>query len=369
MTVPRFCALAGAGLAAAIALTAAALAQPANPLRPLPVLAAPKAEQVALGRLLFFDPRLSGDGALSCADCHDPAKGWADRRPLSKAYPGSEYFRKAPSLMNVAYQRTLYWDGRLSGKDLATQVRDALTEAHFMNADGRLLMERLKQVPEYVTLFTKAFGPGDPSFGKILNAVAAFEQTLVSRNVPFDRYLAGDQAAISDEAKRGLALFQGKAGCIQCHAGPLLSDGRYHALGVPENPDILENPERHFTLRRFYKTLGVPNYANERTDVGRFAVTKDQRDRGKFRTPSLREVGQTPPYMHNGMLASLEAVVAFYDRGGGEGPNKSPLLRPLGLDAGEQRALVSFLHTLSGEPIRDEQPDLPDYAARPFGKN
>lgn len=340
------------------------------PLASLPASPRQNAEQVELGRMLFFDEKLSGDNSLACAYCHQPEKGWGDGQPLSEGYPGSPYFRNAPTLINTVFQQQLYWDGRLSGKDLPTVVRDHLTEAHFMNADGRLLQERLKQVPEYVALFERAFGKGDPSFGKILNAVAAFVRTLVSRNVPFDRHLQGDPAALSDEAERGLAVFTGKAGCIQCHNGPLLSDGKYHALGVPENPRILEEPERHITLRRFNRTLGVPNAVNLREDVGRYAVSKERKDWKSFRTPPLRELRYTGPYMHNGTLATLAAVVEFYDRGGGKATPKSPLLKSLGLTEAEKRALVAFLESLSGEPIKIEWPEkLPEYAVRAFGQN
>jgi cytochrome c peroxidase len=345
-------------------------AQQAPSLAPLPSAPAQKPEQVELGRLLFFDERLSGDNALACAYCHQPEKGWADAQALSQGYPGSPYFRNAPTLLNIVFHKQVFWDGRLSGADLPTLVRDHLTEAHFMNADGRLLQERMKQVPEYVALFEKAFGKGDPSFGKILTSVAAFVRTLVSKNVPFDRHLQGDQAALRAEAKQGLALFTGKAGCLQCHNGPLLSDGKYHALGIPENPAIVNDPERHITLRRFHRTLGVPNAVNLREDVGRYAVTKERKDWKAFRTPTLRELKVTAPYMHNGGLATLRDVVEFYNQGGGSQAPKSPLLKPLGLTEAEKRALVAFLESLSGDPVVIEWPaNLPEYALRPFGQN
>ncbi len=362
--------IAAAVIAGLVVLPPVLKAQQASSLAPLPAPPAQKAEQVELGRLLFFDERLSGDNALACAYCHQPEKGWADGQPLSDGYPGSPYFRNAPTLLNVAFQRQLYWDGRLSGADLPTLVRDHLTEANFMNADGRLLQERMKQVPEYVDMFDRAFGKGDPSFGKILNAVSAFVQTLVSRNIPFDRYVKGDRGALSDEAKQGLALFTGKAGCIQCHNGPMLSDGKYHALGVPENPRIIGEPERHITLRRFNITLGVPNAVNLKEDVGRYAATKEQKDWKAFRTPTLRELKYTAPYMHNGILATLRDVVEFYNRGGGSATPKDPLLKPLGLTEAEERALVTFLESLSGDPIVVEWPKkLPEYQLRPFGRN
>jgi cytochrome c peroxidase len=365
MTSPVRSALLGIALGAVVMLPVAALGQP---LAPLPPLAAPKAEQVELGRLLFFDPRLSGDGGIACASCHDPATGWGDGKPLSTGYPGSEYFRNAQTLLNAAHYRRNYWDGRMAGTDLPTLVRDHLTEAHFMQVDGRLVTERMKQVPEYLELYQKAFG-GEPNFGRTITAVAAFVRTIVSRNAPLDRYLQGDAGALSADARRGLDLFQGKAGCVHCHGGPLLSDQQSHALGVPENPDVFRNPYRHISFRRFFRTLGASGVELFREDPGLYGVTKDRADWGKFRTPSLREVSRTGPYMHNGMLATLEDVVAFYNRGGGPHPNKTPQLRPLGLSATEARDLIEFLQSLSGDPVVIEPPDPPDYKPRTLGRN
>lgn len=354
-------------LAGALVLSIAGLGW-AQELQPLPPLKPPKAEEVELGKYLFFDPRLSGDGGISCDTCHDPATGWGDGKALSTGYPGSEHFRNAQTLLNAAYYRRNYWDGRLAGSDLPTTVRDHLTEAHFMQVDGRLFPERFKQVPEYVEMFKKAFG-GEPTFGRTLNALAAFLKTITSRNTPIDRYLKGDRAALSAEAREGLGLFQGRAGCIQCHNGELLSDQKFHALGVPENPELFANPLRHITFRRFFRTLGAPNSENYREDPGLYGVTKEKADWGKFRTPSLREVSRTAPYMHNGSLATLDDVVAFYDRGGSQHWNKDPLLKPLGLTAAEKRTLVEFLKSLAGDSVVIERPELPDYKPRKLGQN
>lgn len=323
-------------------------------LAPLPDAPAPKAEVVELGKFLFFDERLSGDGAISCAKCHDPKKGWGDGKPLSEGYPGSLYFRNAKTILNAAYTRYFYWDGRLSAEDMPTQVRDSVTETHFMNMDGRLMQERLKQTPQYVQMFQKAFG-GGPSFDRTLAAIAAFEKTVVSRNVPFDR------GELSAKAKMGLDLFKGKAGCIRCHNGPYFSDGKAHSLGVPENSAILSDPLRHITMRSFFKFMGVPGFEVIKNDVGHFAVSKDSRDIGKFVTPTLREVSRTAPYMHNGVYRTLEEVIEFYDSGGGNSPNKSPLLKPLRLTQAEKEALVEFLKSLSGEEIVLDPPQLPGY--------
>jgi cytochrome c peroxidase len=356
------------GLVAGAALAALCATASAEPLAPLPSLKSPNPAQVELGRMLFFDPRLSGDAAISCATCHDPRKGWTDGQALSTGYPGSEYFRNAQSVLNAAHYRRNYWDGRMYGRDLATLVRDHLTEAHFMQVDGRLFAERLRQVPEYEERFRQAMG-GEPTFGRTLGAVVAFLTTLTSRETPLDRHLRGEAGALSPAAAEGLQLFQGRAGCIQCHGGALLTDQRFHALGVPENPRVHGEPLRHVSFRRFMKTLGVPDYDNLREDVGLYAVTKAPGDRGRFRTPSLREVSRTAPYMHNGVFATLAEVVEFYDRGGGARPGKSPLLKPLGLSAAEKHALVEFLGTLAGEVVVVDRPPLPDYKLRALGKN
>lgn len=337
-------------------------------LAPLPAPKAQKPAQAELGRYLFFDPRMSGDGGISCATCHQPARGWGDGQALSAGYPGSKYFRNAQTLLNAAYNKRVFWDGRLSGADLPTLVRDHLTEAHFMLVDGRLFPERLKQVPSYVKMFQEAYG-GEPSFGGALKAISAFLHTIASKNVPFDNYLKSDKKALSAEAQKGLALFKGKAGCAGCHNGALLSDGGFHALGVPENEQIFKDPLRHITFRRFNKVIGVPNFMNLRADPGLYVVTKQESDRGKFRTPTLREVARTAPYMHNGAFAALEDVVAFYDKGGGSGPNKSARLKPLGLSADERKALVEFLMSLSGETVSAEAPKIPDYELRKLGDN
>jgi len=273
---------------------------------------------------------------------------------LSNSYPGTRHFRNTKTVLNVVHSRYLYWDGRLTANDLETQVRDSITETHFLNMDGRLMLERLKQVPEYVDRFQRALG-AEPSFGGTLKAIAAFERTLVSRNVPFD------EGRLSKRAKKGLELFQGKAGCIQCHNGVYFSDAKAHDVGVAHNPEIVDDPLRHIVLRSFSKFMGVPGFETLGEDPGYFAVTKEPADWGTFVTPSLRELAATAPYMHNGTFATLEEVVDFYDQGGGESAHKSPLLKPLGLKARERRALVEFLLSLSGDPIVVEPPVLPEY--------
>ncbi len=340
------------GFAACAALgliSAGAIGAPA-PLAPLPDVDMPNAAKVELGRYMFFEKRLSGNGDRACADCHIPEQGWASSLPLSDGYPGTLHYRNAKTVMNARFGEYFYWDGRLDGgNDLSTQARDSMPDAHFMSADGRIMGQRLKNIPAYVEMFEKAYG-GEPYFGLIIKAIGDFEKTLISRNVPFDNYLKGDKSAISGEAKKGLNLFKGNAGCIQCHSGAMLTNSQPYATGVPVNPDIFET-KRYVTLRSQQMFLGTPNYYNLREDPGFFAVEKNPKYFATFVTPSLREVSKTPPYMHNGMLPTLEAVVDFYNDGGGDAKNKSSLIKPLGLNAGEKAALIAFLNTLAGDDL------------------
>jgi len=285
-------------------------------LEPMPPPAAEETAIEQLGRYLFFDPRLSGDGSMSCASCHQPGKAFTDGAPLSAAYPGSDGFRNTPSLIRAGARGSYFADGRLPASDLETAVRDAITETHFMNLDGRLLQERLKQVPVYVALFDEAFGSqsaihpssrdrsrAEPTFGRTLSAIAAFVRTL---DYGPSAYELG---VMSAAAVRGERLFRGKAGCAACHAGPAFSDDRAHATSPPASTELFSQPLRHATYRSFIKAMGVPDYMAVREDVGRYSVTKQEADRGAFVTPTLVGAVHTAPYMHNGALATLADVV------------------------------------------------------------
>lgn len=343
------------------------------PLGPLPMVPIPQGnpqtpQKVELGKLLFFDPRLSGDGSISCASCHDPVKGWGDGKALSEGYPGTQHYRNAQTILNSAYMRELFWYGGLA--DLETVVRVHLTSAFLMHADGQLLEERLRQVPEYSQRFQKTFGTL-PMYGQIVNAISSYLRTIVSRDVPLDRYLRGKKESLTPLATRGLELFQGKAQCIQCHNGPLLSDQKYYNLGVPANPEIRSNLLRHISLRYESLMLGVPGYNKTTQDLGRYMITKSNKEKGLFRTPTLREVARTAPYMHNGIFSTLEEVIDFYDRGGGSDSfgTKSPLLKPLGLTKEEKAALTAFLSSLSGPEVKAEGPiEGHEYKVLPLGK-
>lgn len=342
------------------------------PIGPLPARPAPNPKQVEMGKRLFFDARLSGDGAISCAECHDPEKGWGDGKALSNAYPGTSYFRNAPTLLNVVYKATFAdtgwgWDGRM-GADLDDVIRDQITETTIMNLDMRILHERMKQDPVYVRMCREAFG-GECGSGMARKALVALLETLLSKGTPFDR------GALTAAAQEGLRLFQGKAGCIRCHNGPKFSDGKPHNTGVPENLEVFRDPVRHLTYRSVLTTHGTPRTQRWRRDVGYFLVSKHYADVGKFITPMLRELKYTAPYMHNGLFATLGEVVEFYNQGGGEeDPLKEAILQPLGLTPTEKKALVAFLESLSSPiPITVEplpvDPDYPAIARWPQGDN
>lgn len=301
--------------------------------------------KAALGKRLFFDKRLSGDAALSCASCHHPDKAFSDGLPLALAYPGSKGFRNTPTLVNTATAANWFHDGRL-GTNLNDVTRESITEDYSMNMDMRLMQERVKQDPVYVEMF-EAAGYGEPSNGSIRKAIPEYLNTLISKNAPFDT------GSMSEAATRGQAVFEGKGGCVSCHSGPRLTDDMAYNTAVPNNPEIWSDPMRHMTYAAFAQFMGVENYMNVRRDVGAQIIRNpsDRSDVGKFDTPTLRELTYTAPYMHNGMIATLADVVAFYNAGGGDDANKDARIKPLDLSADEQADLVAFLEALSGDPL------------------
>lgn len=274
------------------------------------------AAKVELGRQLFFDPRLSGDNSIRCATCHLPERSYADGLARSPGASGRPLSRNTPTVLNAGWHSSLFWDGRAGS--LEEQALGPIQAADEMNQDLDELIEELAAVPEYGPQFRQVFGravnPQD-----IARALAAFQRTLVTRNSPLDRYLAGEKDALSDQARQGMELFTGSAGCIRCHHGPLLSDGKFYRLGVG------------------------------RDDLGRGAVTGQREDRYKFRTPSLRGVQRTAPYMHDGSLATLYDVVQFYYR---DVPSRGPEGLPLDIEPlvdqsfSDIDALVAFLKSL-----------------------
>ncbi len=344
-------------LSLSLSAVSAAVAAGLVPLGEVPVPAGnPQSpEKIELGRALFFDRRLSGDGTTSCASCHAPDQGFADGQAIALSYPTTRNWRNSPTLINSAYQKRLFHDGRAAS--LEEQALFPLMSAFEMNQNLDFVEEELRSVPEYVAMFERAFGSPDVTRERIGMALAAFERTLVSRDAPLDRYLAGDREALSEQARAGYEVFTGKGRCDVCHAGGNLADDGFHALNVPESPEFERDPRVAATRRFVAKVSGYEEYRRLAADPGRFLVTKDQRDWRAFRTPTLREVARTAPYMHNGIFATLEEVIAFVDRGGGEG---NAALQPLGLSEAERRALRAFLvEGLTGPELDPGSPRIP----------
>lgn len=323
----------------------------AGDLEPLGVVLIPEQnpqtpEKVELGRMLFFDRRLSGDGTINCATCHDPEMAFTDGLDISLSYPTTRNWRNSPTLINVGLQRYLFHDGR--SLSLEDQALFPMMSAFEMNQNLDLLEEEIRAVPEYVAAFQKVFG-GEVTRERIAMALAAFERTLVSRNPPLDRFLKGDRKALSAEAQKGLAVFRGKANCTECHFGPSLSDHKFHALNLPENIEQEKDPRVAATRRYVAKVYHYEDYRNLTQDPGRYLITKDKKDWKAFKTPTLWEISRTGPYMHNGIFSSIDEVIEFFDRGGGAG---NTALKPLKLSKREKAQLKAFLvEALTGEEI------------------
>lgn len=331
-------------LVGALLMGAAATAQDAvTPEPPLEVDAA----RAELGKRLFYDARLSGDTSLACASCHQPDKAFTDGEALSAAYTGAAHFRNTPTLANAGFRDAWMHDGRL-GTNLNDVAREMITETYLMNMDMRIMQERLKQDPKYVEMFAAA-GMSEPSNGGARNALMDFVKTIQSRNAPFDT------GQMSDAAQRGQAIFEGKGQCSACHVGVRFTDDQPHNIGVPDNPEIWADPARHSAFVTYAKFFGVPNYMNLREDLGAYIRTHDDAKRRSFLTPTLRELTWTAPYMRNGVFATLDAVVDFYDAGGGDDPLKDPRLQPLGLVPSEKADLIAFLESLSGESFDTDE--------------
>ncbi len=362
--------LAAAAIASALAVQAADASKAFPPLGPLPPAPIPadnpmSAEKVELGKKLFWDNRLSGDNSTPCVSCHLPELGWGDGGAISRGYPGTKHWRNSQTILNSAYYNKLFWEGNVTS--LESQAPSAAEGGVAGNGDRAMMEMRLRFIPEYVEAFRKVFGAEWPRMTQAYIAIAAYQRTVVTdaSKVPFDRWLAGDKAAMSEAAVRGEKLYKGKAGCIQCHNGPLASDQRFYSLGLAEHPDLATDPMLQITHRweQYQKGVSEDTYRTADRDYGYYYVTKDPKDKGKFRVPSLRELKWTAPYMHNGTLATLTDVVEFYNRGGGDQPGKSDRIKALGLSDQEKQDLVAFLEALSmTEPLLHSAPELPgDY--------
>jgi cytochrome c peroxidase len=279
-------------------------------------------DKIALGKLLYFDRRFSKDRTLSCATCHNPYHGFTDPKATSEGVGQKLGGRNSPTVINRLFSAEQFWDGR--AEDLERQAHGPLTNPVEMAMGSHdEVVARCKATKGYPPLFAKAFGDDKIDLDRIGKAIAAYERTVLAGNSPFDRYQAGDKDSLSASAVRGMNLFNGKANCKACHAGFNFTDETYQNIGVGMD--------------------------EAKPDLGRHDVTKNDADRGKFKTPTLRNVTQTAPYMHDGSEATLLQVVEFYDRGGIKNPNLSQEIKPLGLTAREKQDLVAFLESLTGD--------------------
>lgn len=287
--------------------------------------------KIELGKQLYFDGRLSKNNAISCAFCHNPGTGFADPRQTSIGVGGGVGGRQSPTVYNTGLNHVQFWDGR--ARSLEEQAIGPIHNPVEMAETHEHVVAKLGKIKGYQQQFKAVFGT-DVNLQGIAEAIAAYERTVLSTNSAFDRYVLGDQKAMDEGAVRGMALFKGKARCILCHNGPNFTDNQFHNLGVPQVGPMKE-------------------------DLGRFVVSRAEKDRGAFKTPTLRSITETAPYMHDGAFKTLEEVVEFLDQGGGSNPNLSPLAKPLNLTAEEKSDLVAFLKALAGEPIPFSMPKLP----------
>lgn len=287
--------------------------------------------KLELGKQLYFDGRLSKNGAISCAFCHNPGTGWADPRQTSIGIGGGVGGRQAPTVLNTAFNHLQFWDGR--ARSLEEQAIGPIQNPIEMGETHENVVSKLGKIKGYQQQFHAVFGT-DVNLQGIAEAIASYERTVISTNSAFDKYVAGNAKAMDDAAVRGMALFKGKARCILCHNGPNFTDNQFHNLGVPQVGPMKE-------------------------DLGRYYVTKSEKDKEAFKTPTLRSIMETAPYMHDGAFKTLEEVVDFLNNGGGANPNLSPLVKPLNLTPEEKADLVAFLKTLTGQPIKVDLPKFP----------
>ncbi|MBS4168707.1 cytochrome c peroxidase [Parachlamydia sp. AcF125] len=292
-----------------------------------------------LGRLLYFDKRLSSDGTVSCATCHSIQAAFADHQAVSQGIDGRQGSRNSPTVINSAYHNFLFWDGRADSLEAQCKGplanRKEMTLAQSPDDAHRECQERIRKIPGYKKLFKSVYGNDDCSIDDIAKAIATFERTILSGNSPYDRYIVNkDKSAMSAEAIHGLTVFK-RSGCANCHVEPLFADDRFTNIGI--GMDAKE------------------------PDLGRYAITHNQADWGAFKIPTLRDVEHTFPYMHDGSLKTLEEVVEYYNQGGIPNSNLHPLMRPLNLSESDKKALVKFLQSLSGEGWQIQEPSkFPD---------
>ena len=292
----------------------------------------PNADRENLGRTLFFDPRISGAGNVSCATCHNPGLGWSDGLPTAKGVKSTVLERKSPTLFNSAYSSIQMWDGRKKSlEDQATGPMEAELEMH---TDMPKLLGFLNANEGYKTMFAKAY-PGAPiDANSMTKAIATFERTIISNNSPFDRWVKGDAGALTPQQVHGFEVFAGKGNCTECHTGANFTNDGFH-------------------------NIGLASFGNATPDLGRYAIRPGAKNKGAFKTPTLREVARRAYYFHDGTASSLMEVVEHYDRGGDVKSNLDKSIVPLHLTMDEKQALVSFMESLSSPYVAVMLPELP----------
>ena len=278
-------------------------------------------EKAALGRRLFFDKRLSTDHSRACADCHQPGRAFTDGKRVAVGVGNQRGTRNAPAILNRTYGRSFFWDGRAA--TLEEQVLQPIQDPREMASTLTTVVARRRADATYRRQFDHVFGRR-PDARSLSHALATYVRTIFSGASPYDRFEAGDKTGLNPRAEQGLHLFRGRARCSRCHVGSNLTDESFHNTGVAW---------RGGSLR----------------DQGRFLATGNEEDRGAFKTPTLREIARTAPYMHDGSITTLREVVDFYDRGGNDNPYRDREIRPLSLTAEEKEALLAFLRSLSGQ--------------------
>lgn len=298
-----------------------------------------------LGKMLFFDPRLSKSKQISCASCHDPELAWGDGRTISYGHNRQTGKRNSPSLLNIGYHSVFFWDGRAAS--LEDQALGPITDPVEMAATETISIKNIKKIKGYKPYFREAFGDEKITIERILKAIATYERTITSKKSKFDSFIEGKSDIFTDEEVIGLHLFRTKARCINCHNTPLFSNQKFH-------------------------NVGLSYYGRTFEDLGKYNITHKKEDVGKFKTPSLREIGRTAPYMHNGLMPNLKGIIEMYNAGmprvkpkenqknDSLFPVTDPLLKKLNLTKKEQNALKAFLLTLSSSPRREILPKLPE---------
>ncbi|MCL1657529.1 cytochrome-c peroxidase [Elizabethkingia sp. HvH-WGS333] len=301
-------------------------------------------DKMELGKTLFFDPRLSKSGQIACASCHNPELGWADGNRVSFGHDRQNGTRNAPTLLNIGFAKTFFWDGRSA--TLEEQVKAPIENPVEMNLHMSLATKNIRKIKGYKSYFEKAFGTTEITEDRIAKAIATFERSLISPPSRFDKFVSGKRNALTDAEVKGLHLFRTKANCINCHNTPYFSDQKFH-------------------------NLGLTYYGRKYEDLGRYLVTLKNEDVGKFKTPTLREVSENKPYMHNGLFPELANIVMMYNAGMGREtprgdqvndpkfPHKSGMVEKLNMTDEEVFDVVAFLKTLNSYKYKMRAPELP----------